>query len=108
MSRRETHFAVERFSRQADGLAGAEGEPYRVWLEDWQVLSPDREGRFLQLSAQADGNTSALQLDSQKPYVPNGDGGLSPKGTEPGNASYYLSGTRLVTQGTLTIGGRDI
>jgi predicted secreted hydrolase len=100
-----THFAVERFSRQAEGLAGAEGEPYRVWLENWQVLSPDREGRFLQLSAQSDGNSLTLQLDSQKPYVPNGDHGLSAKGPEPGNASYYLSGTHLLTQGRLTIVG---
>lgn len=100
-----THFATERFSRQAAGLAGAEGEPYRVWLQDWQVISPEREGRFLQLSAQADGNSLRLQLDSQKPYVPNGDSGLSPKGSESGNASYYMSGTRLQTQGSLTVGG---
>jgi predicted secreted hydrolase len=99
------HFAVERFSRQADGLAGAEGEPYRVWLEDWQVQSLDGAGRQLELSAQEDGNSLVLQLDSQKSYVANGDGGLSPKGLEPGNASYYFSGTHLVTHGRLTIDG---
>lgn len=100
------HFGVERFSRQADGLAGASGEPYRVWLEDWQVISPDGEGRFLELSAQDGGNALTLSLDSKKPYIPNGDGGLSSKGPEPGNASYYFSGTRLVTKGSLTIDGQ--
>lgn len=101
----EDHFAAERFSRMADGLAGAEGEPYRVWLEDWQVLSRDGDGRSLELSAQDNGHSLALQLDAQKPYVANGDQGLSPKGTEPGNASYYFSGTRFATQGRLTVGG---
>jgi predicted secreted hydrolase len=27
--------ALERFARGAAGLAGAQGTPYRVWLEDW-------------------------------------------------------------------------
>src|SRR5712692_1086282 len=31
------HFGTERFSRGAAGLAGATGNPYRVWLEDWEV-----------------------------------------------------------------------
>jgi predicted secreted hydrolase len=59
----------------------------------------------LELSAQDNGHSLALQLDAQKPYVANGDQGLSPKGTEPGNASYYFSGTRFATQGRLTVGG---
>ena len=29
-----THRGVERFARGAAGLAGATGEPLRVWLED--------------------------------------------------------------------------
>ena len=31
------HAAAERFSRGAGGLAGATGEPFAVWLEDWRV-----------------------------------------------------------------------
>lgn len=98
------HLAWERFSRGALGLAGAMGEPYRVWLEDWQVQSPDREGRFLELAAGAEGDQLNLHLESTKAYVPNGNGGLSPKGLEPGNASYYLSGTRLATNGQIRLG----
>jgi predicted secreted hydrolase len=33
------HDAAERFSRGAGGLAGASGEPFAVWLEDWRVSS---------------------------------------------------------------------
>jgi predicted secreted hydrolase len=102
------HLAWERFSRGALGLAGAIGDPYRVWLEDWQVQSPEREGRFLELQAEAEGAGLHLNLDSTLPYVPNGDRGLSAKGLEPGNASYYLSGTHLVTSGELNLGGESV
>ena len=33
------HATAERFSRGAGGLAGAAGEPFAVWLEDWRVSS---------------------------------------------------------------------
>ncbi len=29
------HYGVERISRAAAGLAGAQASPYRVWLDDW-------------------------------------------------------------------------
>ena len=34
--------SAERFARNALGLAGAQAEPFRVWLEDWQA-SGDRK-----------------------------------------------------------------
>ena len=34
----------------------------------------------------------------------NGDRGLSQKGRQPGNASYYYSYTRMPTRGTVTVG----
>ena len=34
--------------------------------------------------------------------------GLSQKGSEPGNASYYYSVTRLDTSGTITLNGTEI
>ena len=46
-----------------------------------------------------------LQLDSARPPVLQGEAGLSRKGTEPGNASYYYSMTRLDTRGALTLDG---
>ncbi|HZW03282.1 MAG TPA: lipocalin family protein, partial [Anaerolineaceae bacterium] len=43
----------------------------------------------------------------QKGPVLQGDEGYSLKGAEPGNASYYISQTRLETSGTVTVGGSD-
>jgi predicted secreted hydrolase len=42
-----------------------------------------------------------LTLAPAKPVVLQGDRGLSRKGPEPGNASYYYSFTRVQTEGTL-------
>ena len=36
-SSRGVHRSFERFARGAVGLAGAQAEPFRVWLEDWEL-----------------------------------------------------------------------
>ncbi len=92
----------ERFARGAAGLAGADGAPLRVWLDDWEVggTAPFR------LHA-ADGDAAIdLALEPGRPPVLQGDRGLSQKGPEPGNASYYYSRTRMPASGTVTSGGR--
>ena len=38
-------YAFERFSRGAAGLAGAQGQPFRVWLEDWGAAERARRAR---------------------------------------------------------------
>lgn len=96
----------ERFSRGAAGLAGAQAEPYRVWLEDWSVEElPSGEVRLL-----ADGGDVALDLllTQTLPPILHGDGGLSAKGPEPGNASYYYSQVRQETRGTVRLGDETI
>jgi predicted secreted hydrolase len=100
-----THSVDERFSRQADGLAGAQASPYKVWLEDWQVQSIDQVGNSLHLQARSGGQALDLQLHADKPYIANGDNGLSAKGPQLGNASYYMSGTRMAAQGHITANG---
>lgn len=103
-----THHEFERFSRGAAGLAGASSEPFQVWLEDWRLESLDEQGRSLRITA-SDGDLGLdLTLISQKPIVLHGFEGLSPKSTEPGNASYYLSYTRLETSGKLFLGGNQV
>ncbi len=102
------HRAFDRFSRGAGGLAGATGEPaYSVWLEDWRAeqTGPDS----YRLNAQIDGPDGLVALDlalteSQPPLL-HGDRGLSQKGPEPGNASYYYSLVRMESQGTVTLDG---
>jgi predicted secreted hydrolase len=46
-----------------------------------------------------------LALEQGKPVVLEGDRGLSRKGSEPGNASYYYSLTRMPTAGSIVVGG---
>lgn len=97
--------AFERFARGAMGLAGATGEPLRVWLEDWTIEGASPQAFPLRLRAAQDGVALDLTLEAGKPAVLQGDGGLSQKGPEPGNASYYYSHTRMPTAGSLVLDG---
>ena len=57
------------------------------------------------ISAATDDVAVDLTLEQTKPPALQGDHGLSAKSAEPGNASYYYSLTRLLTSGTINIGG---
>lgn len=112
----------ERFSRGALGLAGAQARPFRVWLEDWSLESMDsvgsarddsRDGRAestfpVHLEAADGGIGLDLVLENTKPMVLQGDRGLSQKGPEPGNASFYYSFTRLEASGSVLMRGREV
>lgn len=102
------HHAFERFSRDARGLAGAQAEPFRVWLEDWTVETAgsgsDLEMPRTRLYAAEGGMMLDLILRNTKPPALQGRQGLSQKGPEPGNASYYYSFTRLEAAGNLRLG----
>jgi predicted secreted hydrolase len=93
----------ERFSRGAAGLAGAVGLPFfSVWLQDWQVQQVDAHKFILKA---VEGNiTLDLILTDVKGPILQGDLGYSQKGPEPGDASYYVSQTRLQTTGAIQIG----
>ncbi len=107
----EAFLEAERFTRGSAGLAGTQVLPLRVWMDDWSLESsaPSAATVFplrLRASEDREGTRVAvdLQLAPEKPMVLQGDRGLSQKGAEPGNASYYYSYTRLRTEGTITIG----
>jgi len=97
--------AFERFSRGAANLAGAQSSPYNVWLENWRV--EEVEPNVYRLIAAQDDITLELLLTDDKGPVLQGINGYSQKGPEPGNASYYYSLTRLLSSGTVRIGGRN-
>jgi predicted secreted hydrolase len=97
--------AHERFARGALDLAGATAEPLRVWLEDWSIAGTTSDAFPLRLSAREGDVALDLALEAGKPAVPQGDRGLSRKGPEPGNASYYYSHTRMPAAGTLVVDG---
>lgn len=95
--------AFERLQRGAAGLAGAQAAPFQVWLDDWSVseIEPD----VYRLQAAQDGVELDLRLVDTKGPVLQGDRGYSPKGPEPGQASFYYSLTRLAASGTVRTGG---
>jgi predicted secreted hydrolase len=97
--------AASRTSRGALGLAGAQPEPFRVWIESW---SAEGEGGATRLRAQEGDVAIDLTVSPAKPVVLQGDGGLSRKGPEPGNASLYYSFTRMLTRGTVRLGGEAL
>lgn len=104
--------AFERFDRGALGLAGAERDPPRAWVGDWEVrvepagTAPGRE-RW-RIRARDGGIGLELRLEPRKEPVLQGDRGLSRKGPEPGNASHYYSLTRLAAEGTVRLGGSEL
>jgi predicted secreted hydrolase len=96
-----THAFEERWSRGWAPLAGARGEPFGVWLEDWRVEQFGGDAGSWRLRAALRGRHLELTLDSKKPLALHGDRGLSEKSSEAGNASYYIGYTRLETRGSI-------
>ena len=97
--------ASSRLSRDALGLAGAQAQPFKVWVEDWSAQGVAGDAVPVRLSAAHDDVAIDRALTSAKPVVLQGEGGLDRKGEEPGNASYYYSLTRMPVTGRVTVGG---
>ena len=98
----DRHIEAERFARHAAGLAGVQTEPLRLWVEDWQITATT-QGQW-RIEVQTEAFSLSFELQPLKPVVLQGNGGLSQKSPEPGNASYYYSIPRLATEGTVTVG----
>jgi predicted secreted hydrolase len=110
---RGTFQASERYARDALGLAGAQAEPFRVWLDDWSLGTPATEtgpegSSYWQLRAADKGYAFDLQLRAVTPPVLNGDAGLSRKADAPGAASYYYSIPRLAATGRIVRDGKPL
>ena len=100
-------YAHERFSRGAAGIAGASVDPFRVWLEGWEITGhsemPDAATPVMHLNACENGIELELRLESIKKIVLQGDNGLSRKGSGAGNASYYYTIPRLRAEGEIRV-----
>jgi predicted secreted hydrolase len=101
----------EKNARAGNGLAGIEKDPLKVWLYNWEIRA-DSDNKYYQLpklhlKADAENHGIDLNVKAVKPFILQGDSGLSQKGEEIGNASYYYSYTRLATHGTISIGGKE-
>jgi predicted secreted hydrolase len=87
----------QRTSRTALGLAGSQGAPMQVWVEDWR-LEQDADGS-LHISARAAGGGLELSLRQAKAPVTAEQAGLFAAGKGPGFHFYFEP--RLSAQGRL-------
>jgi len=95
-------FHTELMSREGPGLAGAAADYLNVHVKDW---SASQDGDKILLKAREGRYAINLTLTPEKPVVLHGDEGLSVKGNDPGQASYYYSYTRLNAEGTVLFDG---
>lgn len=103
------HIALERFSRESPGLAGAQLSPFKVWLENWSLSSEandtDSNDFPWLLTVEDEAFSLSLKLNPLKAPVLQGNNGLSQKSPEAGNASYYYSLTRIDSSGEIILKG---
>ena len=105
-------FTFERFARGSLGLAGVHEDGEKIWLEDWSIHRSETSlpGWKLQANVKtSEGKDLSLKLNLTESKAPvlQGDGGYSRKGPNPEHASYYVSQTRLATQGTIGLADRE-
>jgi predicted secreted hydrolase len=96
-------YHTERLNRAGPGLAGASLQQQRVWNGNWQVEWANGQQ---DLQAVAEDFALHLAMTSRKPPVIHGKNGSSQKGVGAGNASHYISFTRLLTNGTVELNGK--
>lgn len=67
----ERALVAERLGREALGIAGARGDPPRVWVKDWSLAASDdgRGGWRLHLQANAPEAALTLDLEPRSPAV---------------------------------------
>lgn len=103
---RQRFFTGDRSARQAVGLAGAQENGSRIWVED--VVIEGLDGERIRIVARNTAFGLDLALETMTPIVLNGDGGLSQKGSAKGNASYYYAIPRLRASGSIQMDGEHI
>ena len=94
----------ERVNRTGPGLAGVSQQTAKVWNGNWQV---QWTGDQQKLQAVAQDFTLRLVMSSRKPPVIHGKDGVSQKAAGAGQASHYISFTRLLTTGTIDRNGEE-
>ena len=101
----------QRIARAGFGVAEASERDTDIRLQDWSLRRTDHrmdQGIGSRYSARVAGNDFALDLvfDSTQPLLLQGQQGLSRKGPEASQASYYYSQPQLKVSGSLSLAGR--
>jgi len=97
---------AERIDRGSVGWAGARAGTLEVWNGDWRVELDGTTHRLRAVDRGAFGVD--LRLEPGKGTTVHGEDGLSRKGAQVGNASYYYSMTRMPTSGHLVVDGETV
>ncbi len=100
-------FHTERLNRAGPGLAGADLIDQKYWNGNWHAKWISLATGEQELQAVSSELSFHLHLKPEKPFVINGQNGISRKGPLPGEASHYISYTRLGTSGKLHWEDRD-
>jgi predicted secreted hydrolase len=95
-------FHAERTNRAGPGIAGISESDRRIWNGNWQIAW---QGQTQKLQAIDDRFELRLSMQSTKPPVIHGKNGVSQKAQGPGQASHYISLTRLITDGEIEMRG---
>jgi predicted secreted hydrolase len=95
----------QRLARAGFGVAQASETDTDVRLRDWSLR---RDGNTYLAQAAGAGFDFTLTLTETQPLLLQGDRGLSRKGPEPKQASYYYSLPQLRASGTLRLGGKPL
>ena len=98
-------YHLERTNRAGPGLAGADEKQERIWNGNWQLRW---NGQAEILLTATDERFSISFLRPEKPLVIHGENGVSPKAAGAGQASHYISFTRLATTGTIQLNGKSL
>jgi predicted secreted hydrolase len=95
----------QRAARAGFGLAGADADSTKAWIDDWSLALVD--GVY---AARVVAREFALDLRfaPTQPLLLNGEGGCSRKGPLPAQASYYYSRPHLSVSGTIAVAGATI
>jgi predicted secreted hydrolase len=100
------HWHDQRIARAGFGIAQTALETTDVKLRDWS-LQRAADGRYTSRITAREFSLD-LQFTSTQPLLLQGDLGLSRKGPEEKQASYYYSQPQLAARGTITLNGRRI
>ncbi len=93
----------ERLNRGGPGIAGVDEKTGLVWNGNWQAQI---DGRAEELRGAGSAFGIGLNLVPVKAPVIHGQNGVSQKADGAGHASHYFSLTRLLTTGSIDVGGK--
>ena len=101
------HLTSETIARGGLGIAGVTAEPFKAWINEWEMRGDEKspsDDALSRLRLRASGRDFSYEmtLQSDAPLAYHGDDGYSIK-SESGQASYYYSQPFYWVQGTINL-----